>query len=233
MVFRPETTKKIGNQPPYNPVKFLLFDFDGTLADSLGWLARIMPEAAARYRFSIIDSKKQNWIRSLDSHELVEYLRIPAWKIPLVANYLRRRMAKDIHEIRLYPGIEPLLLQLATRPLKMGILSSNAKNNVQHVLGDKLSSVFHHYECGISLLGKTRQLKNVLSKSGFQASDSYFIGDEIRDLDAAKKVGVRFGAVTWGFNNETGFQRHQPDKIFHNVSEISDLIAFHSTPSLI
>lgn len=219
------------NQTPKNPIKFLIFDFDGTLADSLSWLARIMPEAAARYRFRIIDSEKHNWLRSLDSHELVEYLRIPGWKIPIVANYLRRRMAKDIHEIRLYPGIESLLLQLATGPLTLGILSSNSKHNVQHVLGDKLSSVFQYYECGISLLGKTRQLKNVLSKSGFQASDSFFIGDEIRDLEAAKKEGVRFGAVTWGFNNETAFQRHQPYKIFQNVSEISDLLAYHNLQS--
>lgn len=211
-----------------SPVKFLIFDFDGTLADSLTWLARIMPEAAARYRFRSIGSEKENWLRSLDSHELVEYLRIPAWKIPLVANYLRRRMAKDIHEIRLYPGIESLLLQLASGPLKLGILSSNSKNNVQHVLGDHLSSLFHYYECGIPLLGKTRQLKNVLSKSGFRAVDSFFIGDEIRDLEAAKKEGVRFGAVTWGFNNETAFQQHQPNEIFHSVSEISDLIANHN-----
>ena len=62
---------KIPNASP--PYKLVVFDFDGTLADSLGWLTSVMPETAARFQFSYAGPEKHDYLRSLDAGELIRF----------------------------------------------------------------------------------------------------------------------------------------------------------------
>ncbi len=212
------------------PFKFVIFDFDGTLANSLGWLARVMPEAAAIFRFRKIGSENHAYLRSLDADELIDYLGISAWKLPFLACYLRIRLKNEIQDVTLYHGVEEMLNHISSIPVRFAVLSSNSKSNVQRVFGNHISTFFDHYQCKASFLGKTNQLKKLLDKSGFNPHETLLIGDEIRDLEAARMLGVSFGAVTWGFNDHTAFERYQPDFLFHDVSDITKLLISQKPP---
>ncbi len=146
-------------------------------------------------------------------------------KIPILAFYLRRRMTREIKKVGLFDGVENMLYQLAASPLRCAVLSSNATKNVKRVFGSHISAYFDHYDCQASFLGKTARLKKLLGKSGFKSHDTLMTGDEIRDLEAARKLDVSFGAATWGFNNLAVFLRHKPDYVFQEVSDISRLLA--------
>ncbi len=209
------------------PYRFVIFDFDGTLANSLGWLGRVMPEAAEIFRFRAVDADNYSCIRTLDADELIDYLGIARWKIPILAFYLRKRMTRDIKKVGLFDGVEDMLHQLAASPIRCAVLSSNATRNVKRVFGSPISTYFDHYDCQTSFLGKTARLKKLLDKSGFNPHDTLMIGDEIRDLEAARELKVSFGAATWGFNNLAAFLRHQPDYVFQEVSDISRLLVRH------
>ncbi len=204
--------------------RFVIFDFDGTLADSLGWLGQVMPETAKLFRFRVIGPENYPYMRSLDAVELIDYLAIPSWKIPFLAIYLRMRMSRETHRVDLFEGVEEMLHQLASGPLRFAVLSSNAEKNVRRIFGNRISTCFDHFQCQTSFLGKKARLKSLMAKSGHKPHETLFIGDEIRDLEAARKLDVPFGAVTWGFNNHAAFQRHQPDYVFHRVSDISELL---------
>jgi phosphoglycolate phosphatase len=214
------------NIPNASPrYSLVVFDFDGTLADSLGWLASVMPETAARFRFSRVGPEKHDYLRSLDAAELLQYLKIPVWKIPIVALHLRKRMAREADSIPLYPGVSEMLEDLASGRLNLALLSSNSRNNVLRILGPRLSDCFDFFHCEVPYLGKTRQFGNLMKKSGCAPSEVLYIGDETRDLEAARSHGVDFGAVAWGFNNPSAFERHRPEYFFEKASDITRVLS--------
>ncbi len=207
------------------PYKLVVFDFDGTLADSLDWLASVLPETAARFRFSHVGPDKHDYLRSLDAGELLQYLKIPAWKLPIVTLYLRRRMARETDKIPLYPGVREMLEDLAFGRPDLALLSSNSRDNVVRILGPDLSLCIDLFHCEVPYLGKTHQFGNLLKKSGYHPSEMLYIGDETRDLEAARSHGVHFGAVAWGFNKPNAFLKYQPEYLFEDASEISRLFS--------
>jgi len=216
------------------PYKLIVFDFDGTLADSLGWLVSVMPETAVRFRFNHAGPEYHDYLRSLDAAELLQYLKIPAWKIPIIALHLRKRMACETDKIPLYPGVSEMLQDLASGHLTLALLSSNSRNNVLRILGPRLSDCFDFYHCEVPYLGKTHQFGKLLKRSGFHPSETLYIGDETRDLEAARSHGVDFGAVAWGFNNPNAFERHQPEYLFEEAADITRLLSDRSgNPALI
>ena len=222
----------IPNAPP--SYKLVVFDFDGTLADSLGWLVSVMPETAVRFRFNHAGPEYHDYLRSLDAAELLQYLKIPAWKIPIIALHLRKRMACETDKIPLYPGVSEMLQDLASGHLTLALLSSNSRNNVLRILGPRLSDCFDFYHCEVPYLGKTHQFGKLLKRSGFHPSETLYIGDETRDLEAARSHGVDFGAVAWGFNNPNAFERHQPEYLFEEAADITRLLSDRSgNPALI
>lgn len=198
-----------------------IFDFDGTLADSFPWFMRVVNEAADRYRFRRIEPEGAEPLRRMDARQIIRHLRLPAWKVPLVARWMRRRMAEDIGSIALFPGVEAMLRRLADAGARIAVVTSNSPENVRRVLGDSASLV-GFYGCGASLFGKRRHLRRVLRESGIAAADALCVGDEIRDLHAARAEGIAFGAVAWGYTTAEGLAAHRPGFIFHRVDDIPD-----------
>lgn len=203
--------------------RFVIFDFDGTLADTLGWAARQMPAIAARYGTRQIDPDEYDHIRTLTPDELLSYLEIPGWKMPLIMWEMRRRMRRETGTgtLTLFPGIAGVLLELANAGVQLAVLSSNAERNIRAVLGPESEPLIGQYLCGVSFFGKKGKLKKLLGRTASDPVDVLFIGDELRDLQAAKAAGVAFGAASWGLNSKETFARHSPFRIFTKPEEIS------------
>jgi phosphoglycolate phosphatase len=202
------------------PYKLAIFDFDGTLADSYSWFLRVANEAAERYGFLRIDDSNREMLRGQDARQIIRHLRLPAWKAPLVARFMRRRMHIDAGDIPLYAGTERALEELARRGVQLAIVSSNSEQNIRRILGPRLAGLIQHYGCGASLFGKPRLLRRVLRTAGVQPGDALCIGDEIRDLRAAHAVGIPFGAVAWGYTRVEALAAHAPAEMFSTVDEI-------------
>lgn len=179
--------------------RLLIFDFDGTLADTFDLFLDVFDEAAALYRFEPFDRNNLDYLRTLDARSILQYHRVPAWKLPVIAQTTRKLMERHVEAIRLFAGIESAIAKLHDRGATLALLSSNSRSNAIRVLGHETASRFDHLECGVSIFGKRAKLRNLLARSGFAAADSILIGDEIRDAQAAHRVGVTFGAVSWGY----------------------------------
>lgn len=204
--------------------RLAVFDFDGTLADSFPWFLRVVNDAADRYRFRRIEPDEVDALRGWDPRRLNAHLGIPAWKLPLVATYLRRRMAGEIDGISLFPGVPRMLRALSDAGVAVAVVTSNAQDNVARVLGPHAAHV-GHYGCGASLFGKRAKLREVLRATGIPAAEAIGIGDEIRDLQAARAEGMAFGGVTWGYAHADALRAHAPDALFASVDEIAAALA--------
>ena len=63
-------------------------------------------------------------------------------------------------------------------------------------------------------------LKRIIKKYKIDKSQTYYIGDETRDIDAAKKNGVKSIAVTWGYNSEQVLLKYKPSFIAQKPEDI-------------
>jgi phosphoglycolate phosphatase len=202
--------------------KLVIFDFDGTLADSFPWFSRVVNEVADRYRFKRIEPHEADTLRTLDARALMRHLGIPAWKMPFIANHMRKRKSRELDQTRLFDGVDRVLRQLSDAGIALAVVSSNSASNVRAILGADNARLIRYYECGASLLGKASRFRKVLRRSSTQASDALCIGDEIRNHEAAHKEGIAFGAVTWGYTAAEALIARAPEIVFHTVGEIGD-----------
>jgi phosphoglycolate phosphatase len=213
------------------PYKLVIFDFDGTLADSFGWFVSIINQMADKFRFNRIGADEIDMLRRHDARHIMRHLNVPMWKMPLVAGDMRARMTHDIARIRLFPGVGEMLEGLAERGVQIALVTSNSAQNARQVLGPRNASLIRHMGCGASVLGKRSKLRKVLRAAGVAPSEALSIGDEIRDLHASRAEGIAFGAVTWGYTHPDALRAQAPEMIFETIEDIVPRIALVGAPA--
>jgi phosphoglycolate phosphatase len=198
-----------------------VFDFDGTLADSYPWFIRNINDVADKFGFRRVAEQEIETLRTMDARRIIEHLEVPMWKMPFLTRDIRRRMANEVEQIRLFPGVGEVMKQLKNAGVKISMVTSNSRTNVEKVLGVENANLIEYYECGVSLFGKEAKIRKVLRRSNVQPEKAILIGDELRDLQAAHAEQIAFGAVIWGYTNADAFTVHTPEKVFKTMSEIA------------
>lgn len=205
--------------------KLVIFDFDGTLADSMPWFLDIVDGVADRFNFKKVDRARLDDLRSMSARKLIELHGIPLWKLPRITLHLRQLAGRDSHLIPLFQGVDELFRFLVERGVTIAVVTSNTEANVRTILGPDLTGLVSHFECGATMFGKKPKFRKVLQKSGFSAHEVLCVGDEIRDMDAAAASNIPFGAVSWGFTRVEALEAHAPCTVFRQVSDIAECVA--------
>jgi phosphoglycolate phosphatase len=210
------------------PIKAVIFDFDGTLSNSGDWFLTIVNDLARRFSFREVDDDEVDMLRHRSSREVIDYLGIPRWKLPLIARHVRQRVARNIDQIPLFPETPELLRQVSERGLRIGVVTSNAAANARAILGADNVRHIEAWAAGSSLFGKARKFRRVLREMALAPHDVLSIGDETRDIDAARQVGMRTGAVLWGYASEDALTAARPDVMFRTQEDILGYLAAYS-----
>ncbi len=206
--------------------KLVIFDFDGTLADSFPWFTNALNKAADKFHFRRCEENEIEHLRSLDIKSIMKKLKISFWKAPMIVAYMRSNMTADIANTKLFEGISNLLERLADKETILALVTTNSHENVIKVLGEKNASLFSHYECGVDVFGKGHKFKKILAKTHLTASEAICIGDEIRDIEAAKLARIDSGAVSWGYTTFETLKKYSPAKLFTTIEEIYEQVVF-------
>lgn len=200
--------------------RLIIFDFDGTLADSAPWFAGALNGIARRFGFRQVDEAEMAQLRGQPNREVMRQLGLPAWKLPFIAAHVRKLAAEAAPGIGLFPGVPDMLQRLAGRGVTLAIVSSNAEGTVRQVLGPELSGLIDHYGCGASVFGKAVKFRQVIRKAGVDEADVLSIGDEVRDIEAARKLRLATGAVTWGYATPDILRAQRPSAIFETTDDV-------------
>lgn len=201
------------------PYKLVIFDFDGTLSDSGDWFLSILDDLADRFRFRRVDAQEVETLRRRPTRDVIAHLGIAAWKLPLIARHVRARFGRDAARIQLFDGVRMMLKTLSDAGVRMMLCSSNGEANVCAVLGPDAVR-FEAYFCGSGLFGKVAKFRRAVEASGLKPADILAIGDETRDVDAAREVGLAAGVVLWGYANPETLVAMKPDMAFATPAEI-------------
>src|SRR5690606_20026057 len=113
---------------------------------------------------------------------------------------------------------------LAAQGVRLTLASSNSRENIAAVLGPECIRHFTDFECGVALFGKAAKYRKIFKRTPFEAAETLCIGDELRDLEAAREAGLPFGAVSWGCTHGAALAAGQPEHYFEAVGEIVDLV---------
>jgi phosphoglycolate phosphatase len=211
--------------------RLVIFDFDGTLADTVPWMMEVADEIADRHHFPRLTEADLEALRGPKGASIPRLLKIPRWKLLLIARDGRRMMAAKLNEIRLFPGTADLLRQLSAGGTRIAIVSSNSESNIRQILGEELSGLVEQFECGASFFGKSRKLRRVIKKSGLPADAILSVGDEMRDLSATLDVGLPFGAVSWGLCHGHALKAAGANVVFDSLAQIGDVVLSVPAPT--
>jgi phosphoglycolate phosphatase len=209
------------------PIRLVIFDFDGTLSDSGDWFLSVVDELSRKFKFRTVSPEEVETLRNRTSREVIDSLGIPKWKMPLIARYVRRLVSRSAGEIELFPGTPNLLAQLKADGVRIALVTSNSEKNARAILGAENAARIEFYACGSSLFGKAPKFRRVLKKLDVGAEETLSVGDETRDVDAAREVGMRAGSVLWGYAAEEALAALEPDVLFRAPEDILEYVAAH------
>jgi len=201
--------------------KLSIFDFDGTLADSFPWFCTVINQVADKFGFRRVEDSEIEAMRDLTNRQIMAALGVPAWKLPAIAIHFRKLVAENAGSIPLFPGATDMLERLHAGGLRIAIVSSNAEATIREILGPHADLV-DHYGCGSSMWGKAAKFKIALQVLGLPANQAIAIGDEVRDIEAARKAGIAAGSVTFGYNSARALVLQRPDHLFDSCSEVAE-----------
>jgi phosphoglycolate phosphatase len=204
--------------------QLVIFDFDGTLADSGSWMIRALNDLAEQFGLRRVSDDEVQMLRGRSNTEIVRYLGVPAWKLPRIASEMRKRIAADIDQIKLFAGVDDMLRTLDQGSVRLAIVSSNSEANVRRVLGAQNSARIDMFDCSAAMFGKAGKLRSVMRRLAVAPQLTLYIGDETRDIEAARDVSVASGAVTWGYAKPELLASFNPTLTFNEVSQIGLLV---------
>ena len=201
----------------------VIFDLDGTLADSFPWFLRVVNGVADKFRFKPIEPGDVESLRHAGSREILKRLDVPFWKLPAIATHARALKRAQLELIPLFPGADAMLRSLSGAGLTLALVSSDNEENARRQLGASAAH-FAHFACGASLFGKAARFKSIVRRAGAAPARTIAIGDEVRDIEAARAAGIGCAAVAWGYAAPEALAAHAPDMMFREMKDIERLI---------
>lgn len=201
----------------------IIFDFDGTIADSFDMIVDIIHDLL--HRDEPLPGDELQRLRGMGLLKVVQELKVRPWKVPFLLARGRRRMRAQMNRVGIFEGIPEVIRDLRGAGYELYIMSSNSVQNIELFLErHNLSQEFVKIYGNIGLLGKRRILKQLVRRNHLDPDETIYIGDEVRDIQAVKQTGVKIVAVTWGFNTEEILVKHHPDFIARDPAELMELI---------
>lgn len=204
--------------------KCVIFDFDGTLANTENVIFRVYNEIAKKYGYKEITHDYIDELKHQPIHNIIKDLGVPYLKVFSLIKKGQKLMKEyhksmDPYEEDLKETLEALKSKLSY----MGIISSNSKKNINTFLKNEnidtmdfiISSPLFSKEIKINKLKKKLRLKD---------EDILYVGDEVRDIVSAKKSNIDIASVTYGYNTKEYLSSEEPTYFIDNLKELFNII---------
>ncbi len=205
--------------------KVIIFDFDGTIADTVEALVNIANRLAIEFDYIQITPNELTLLRNLTSREIIRYSGVSLLKIPFLVKKVKSELKNKITELEPISGVKEALIELNQQGYSLGVITSNSHENVTEFLKfHNLNYLFEFIYSGVTIFGKTTIINNVLRQKQLKPQTVIYVGDETRDIEAAKKANIKVIAVSWGFNSPEALAKQNPDFLIHHPSELLDVV---------
>lgn len=204
--------------------KVIVFDFDGTIADTIPAIISILRKISGEFGYEHVKNIPVEKFRDYKISESLKKLHIPIFKLPFILKRANDEYKKVILFAKPIPKVKDLIIKLKESGFSLGILSSNKKENIQLFLTNNKIDVFDYTYAEDTIFGKGKALNHFIKKHNFKSEDLIYIGDEIRDIEAAQKNNIKIVAVSWGFNSKQVLLKYKPEYMIDSPEELLQII---------
>lgn len=205
-------------------IRCFIFDFDGTIVDSLGISIAAYNELAEKHKFKKVTQDDFEHLKKLTVMQRCKYVNIPFLKIPLFAGDFYRSYRNKLNNLAMFKGMKELLMELKSKGREIAVISSNSEANIRYFFKANDLECIDQVFCSNDIMGKDKIIEKFMKSKDLKKSDVVYIGDEIRDIKACKKAGVKVAWVSWGYDVLEQVVNESPDYIIDNPTEIMELI---------
>jgi phosphoglycolate phosphatase len=202
----------------------MIFDFDGTIADTFMTVIGILNALSGEYGYRPATPDELPALMALTPRQLAERMGLSWHQLPVIALRVRTEMTRNMASIAPFQGVPAALDALRERGVRVGMLTSNNRENVERFLAVHPELRFDFVSTGSGLFGKHHRLKRLLSREKILPREACYVGDEVRDIEAARTVGMRMIAVTWGFSAPQLLAASKPEHLIADPAELVGLV---------
>lgn len=210
-------------------IKYIIFDFDGTIADTLPFSFQKFLEIAKILHLDDFSERQIiKEIRSKSYQELLKGSFKRAWlKLPYVVSMIKNmqiELEKEMENIKFFPRVKKFLFDLRNKGYKLAVISSNRIENINKFISFNKIDIFDFVHGKTDLFGKEGYLNKFLKDFKLDRSEVIYIGDEIRDVEACKKAGIKMIGVSWGLHTIEALKKNGVDYIVKKPEEILKIL---------
>lgn len=201
-------------------IRNLIFDLDGTIADDYEEMLSIFTQISHKYTVSKNLDRTIKHYKQKGTEWLLKKLNIPEEKYVDLVRELLQNLNRLILNTKAQNGLESMLGSLKDKKIRLGLLTSNNEENINIFLKNNKLNKFEFIYPNAKLFSKSDLLKKILYEHKLKKGETAYVGDEDRDIIAAKQAGLKSIAVSWGFNSKNLLINNKPDFIADKPSEI-------------
>lgn len=189
--------------------KAIIFDFDGTIADTFSVTLKITEDITNHHRK--LSKQEIQHFRQLSPSQIARELCIPLWRVPFLLQRGRLLMRQQINNLKPFEGMVQAVAKLHGQGFNLLIMSSNSQRNIQTFLDQHdLAAYFSGVHGSVGLFGKKQALQNLMRHYKWTPEMVFYVGDELRDIAGAQAAGVRMVSVGWGYNDPARLKERKP-----------------------
>lgn len=206
-------------------IKLIIFDFDGTIADTFDVAFQIFNELADELGCRQVEFSEIPVLRTMRTMEILRYMNVPLHRMGYIARRGCQALSIRVDHVQSFPGAPETLRKLRASGYRLGIVTSNSDSNVRRFLKNHDLEIFEFIRGSSRITGKGIELRRILREHKLDGNEVLFVGDETRDLEAAKEAGVFGAGISWGYSARSALEATSPDVMIDNLAELSLFLA--------
>jgi len=205
-------------------IKNIIFDFDGTLVDSSYAVEQLFNHFKQKYVKKEIGKTQLHALRQMSLLQKLKKTGIPLYRVPSILVEAKKLYADYMYKVKLVDGILQILEKLDRQGFELSILSSNSVQNISSFLNHKCINLFSGIYSAKNIFEKNKAIIKILKQKKLTREDVVYVGDELNDIIACKKIPVKVLAVTWGLDSLDALKTGKPDGICRSIEDIYDYV---------
>ena len=208
----------------------VIFDWDGTLMDSMGRIVVSMQAAARDMELQVPEEAQVRGVVGLGLPEAIATLfpGIEPDALECLRQYYARHYIEGEREpSRLFPGAAEMLDGLRERGMGMAVATGKSRRGLERVWRHSgLGRYFVTSRCSDESISKPdpAMVTAILRETRMPADRALVVGDTTFDLEMAQRAGVARIGVTWGAHEAAQLMHHGPLAVVDEMQELMQLL---------
>ena len=213
-----------------NRYDLIIFDWDGTLIDSIDWIVNCLQRAAEDCQLDIPDQQESKDVIGLSLNNAINQLfpGIDSGKQEqLVKSYSQHFFSKPISDQDFFEGVYDMLKELKAMGHHLAVATGKSRAGFQKALyGTAVNDLFSTTRCADETASKPhpRMLLEIIDELDVEKSRVLMIGDSVHDLQMAENAGIASVAVSCGAHSSIILEKYNPLACFQQTTDLMNFV---------